>query len=163
MPPPSGKTMSGRAHNSVRTPERREVILQTIRTGGTRSAAAGRADMNVRTLERWLSADAAFRRDIGQAEATAESRFAAIVADDALGRPAQYDDRGNVIRREVHPNVASARWWLERRRPHEWGQRLAIDVRAVIDRVAAENGLDPDDLIREAETLMAEHAERYRK
>jgi len=146
-----------------RSPERRDVILQTMRTGGTREAAAGRADMSADTLARWLRADADFRREFATAEATAETRFAAVVTDDALGRPAMYDDFGRVIRREVHPNVNSAKWWLERRRPHAWGQRIAVDVQAVIERVAAENGLTAADLIAEAEALLSENAERYRK
>lgn len=157
--------MAGRTghHATLRTPERRELILRILRTGGTKTAACGMADISLSTFHRWVMADASFRRDVAAAEATAESRFAAVVTDDALGRPAQHDDMGRVLRAEVKPNVASAQWWLARRRPHEWGQRLTIDVRATIERVAAENGLDADDLIREAEALMAENAEKYRR
>jgi len=156
----SGRVGKGR---TLRTPERREVILRNLRVGGTRAASAGLADMSYDTLHRWMRADASLTRDVSSAEAQAEARFAAVVADDALGRPAQYDDRGRVIRAEVKPNAESAKWWLSRRRAHEYGPRLAVDVRATIDRVAAENGLDPEELIREAEALLAENAERHRR
>lgn len=156
----SGRVGKGR---TLRTPERRDVILRNLRVGGTRAASAGLADMSWDTMHRWMQGDADFARAVIVAEAQAEARFAAIVADDGMGRPAQYDDRGRLLRAEVKPNAESAKWWLERRRPHEYGRRMSLDVRSVIDRVAAENGLDPADLIREAEALLAEHSENNRR
>jgi hypothetical protein len=156
----AGRISGGR---TLRTPERRDVILRNLRVGGTRTASAGLADLSYDTFARWLRSDASFAHDVIVAEAMAEARFATVVTDDALGRAAQYDDRGRVIREEVKPNVDSAKWWLERRRIHEYGRRISLDVRTVIERVAAENGLDAAELIREAEALLAEHADSNRR
>jgi len=147
---------------SLRTDARRDVILQALRAGNTREAAAGYAGISERTFRAWRAADSRFQRVCAEAEATAEVRMATVVADAAFGRPAQHDDMGRVIRSEVRPNPEHAEWWLERRRPHAWGRRITMDIRATIERFAAEQGLDADDLIAEAERLFAEHAEQYR-
>jgi hypothetical protein len=143
---------------TLRTPERLEVITRALRSGATRTDAAVYAGMDVRTLQRWCVASAAVQRACDEAEATAAIRATAVVMDDAFGRPAQYDDAGNVIRAEVKPNPQTAMWWLERRRPHEFGRRVTVDVRQAVERYASEHGLDADALIAEAEALLAEHA-----
>lgn len=146
---------SGESRRTHRTPERLEQILGALRTGATRGAAAGYADMSHDTLWRWMRADANVRSAVRQAEATAEIRMTAIVADAAFGRPAQYDDMGRQIRAEVKPNPIHAEYWLDRRRRQEWGHHITVDVRAAIERYAVENGLDPDEVQAEAEAIIA--------
>lgn len=153
--------MSGRS-KSPRTPETLEVIVRALRGGNTRTAAAVYAGIDRSTLQRWCAADAAVRRACAQAEATAEVRAATVVIDDAFGRPAQYDDAGRQIRAEVRANPLTAQWWLERRRPHDYGRRVTVDVRRTIEEYAAANGLDADALIAEAEDIIAQHGESNR-
>jgi hypothetical protein len=77
-----------------------------------------------------------------------------VVFDDAIGRPAQYDDRGRVIRAEVKPNVQTLMWWLDRRRADDYAQRVQIDVMTVARRVAEETGLDISEVLAEAERIV---------
>lgn len=153
--------MSG-VSKSRRTPETLEVILRALRGGSTRSDSATYAGIDRGTLSRWCAADATVRRACDEAEATAAIRATAVVMDSAFGRPAQHDDAGNVIRAEVRPNPEHAMWWLERRRPHDFGRRVTVDVRQAVERYAQEHGLDADALIAEAEALLQDHAEVMR-
>jgi outer membrane protein OmpA-like peptidoglycan-associated protein len=148
---------------TVRTEERANVILSALRSGSTRTAAAGYSGISMDSMTRWTRSDAVFLRACAVAEATAEVRHAANVADDAFGRPAQYDDAGRVLREEVRSNPESSKWWLERRRPNDWGRRITVDTRALIERYAVEFGLDPDDIQSEAERILADHAAQTRR
>ena len=100
-----------------RTKERRDTILRTPRSGGTRRAAAEYADIN-----------ATMRNMVKHAEAEAEVRFATVLADSAFGRPTRYDEVGRVIRVEVPANPRDAKWWLSHRRPQDRGDRVIIDL-----------------------------------
>jgi len=156
--------MAGIGRNkTLRTEERRDVILQALRAGNTREAAAGYADMSAVTLWRWLKDDEDFQREVARAEATAEVRMATVIADAAFGRPAQYDAEGRVLRGEVKPDPSRAEWWLERRRPHAWGKRIDINVRAIVEQYATDNGLDAGELMAEAERILSEHLEDTRR
>jgi transposase-like protein len=150
-------------HRTFRTEQRAAIILNALRAGNTREAAAAYAGMSHDTLTRWRRADASFRRAVDEAEATAEVRMATVVADAAFGRPAQYDDMGRLIRAEVRPDPHHAEWWLERRRPHAWGRRVSVDIRAVVERYAEEVGIDAADLGAAAAALLAEHAATARR
>jgi hypothetical protein len=57
-------------------------------------------------MTRWLGANVAFRNKVEAAEAAAEVR--------CVTRLTQAIDQGD---------TASARWWLERRRPDDWKKR----------------------------------------
>lgn len=52
----------------------------------------------------------------------------------------------------------SKAWISERRFPERWGKRVDITVRREAERLAAELGMDPSDLIREAERIAQEAA-----
>ncbi|MCU0505464.1 MAG: hypothetical protein MUE82_06765 [Chloroflexi bacterium] len=153
--------MSGR--RTHRTPETREAVLRLLRAGNTREDSARFVDMDPVTMRRWMHADASFRRAVEQAESQARVRAVTVVVDDAFGRPAVYDDRGNVIRAEVKPSVTSAMWYLERRDPLNWGRKVSVDIRATVERVAHETGLDPDEVMAEVERLYEEHAASFRR
>ncbi|MCH8072463.1 MAG: hypothetical protein IIA09_10975 [Proteobacteria bacterium] len=83
-----------------------------------------------------------------KAEAEAEVRHVAVVTSTALGRPAQYDAAGRVVRAEVPPNWNAARWWLSHRREQEWGDRVTFNLEEAVDE------LDADDVEKAA--IMAE-------
>lgn len=122
-----------------RSPERVAAILSSLRVGNTRRAAAAAGDISEDTLARWAATDAEFRGAIEKAEAEAERRFLARVA-------AAADD----------PKTwTAAAWWLERRRADEFGRHervdLNVDMRREAERLGAELGLDPDEIMAEAE------------
>lgn len=51
----------------------------------------------------------------------------------------------------------AAAWWLERRRPDEWGKvdRVEITIREQAEKIARDLGMSADDLVREAERIAA--------
>jgi transposase-like protein len=120
------------------TPERQQRVLEAITAGATRHAAALHAGVDDATLYRWLARSESFATLVARAEADVEIRHAANIAV-----AAQTDWR------------ASA-WWLERRRSADYGQqaRIELTVRQTAERLGAELGIDPDELIREAERIL---------
>lgn len=153
--------MSGR--RTHRTPETQDALLRLLRAGSTREDAALYVGMDRDTLRRWMRADAAFLRACEQAEAQARVRAVTVLVDDAFGRPAMYDDGGNVIRAEVRPHVESAKWYLERRDPLNWGRRVTVDIRATVEKYAAAHGLDVDEVMAEVEAIYQENADTFRR
>jgi hypothetical protein len=49
----------------------------------------------------------------------------------------------------------AAAWWLERRRPNDYGlrDRVDVDLRVQVKRLAAEYRLDESEILAEAERL----------
>ena len=128
------------ARPSKYCPERAGAILEALRAGNTRTAAAAGAELSYETLRRWLAGNEEFRAALEKAEAEAETRFV------------------RQIERAVTDGTwQAAAWWLERRRPGDWGRRERIDVsiRHAADRLAAQLGLDAAELIAEAERIVA--------
>ena len=117
-----------------------QAVLAALEAGCTRRAAAGAAGIHHATLYRWMDADATFRDTVEKAEDVAEARATSIVAK------AAYEG-----------TWTAAAWWLERRRPEQYGRRLAVDVsiKDEIAKLAAEYGVDADEAIAEAERILA--------
>lgn len=88
-----------------RSPDREQAVLNSLRLGNTRAAAASFAGVGRATFYRWLE-DETFRDAIETAEAEAESRFLSQVAKAA-----------------VDGTWTAAAWWLERRRPEAYARR----------------------------------------
>ena len=99
--------MAGRPRK--RSSEREEAILNALRVGNTRRAAAAAAEVSEDTLARWLT-DAVFSGAVEKAEADAELRFLGQVAKHAASSP------------------QAAQWWLERRRQKDYRQRTGIEL-----------------------------------
>lgn len=151
---------------AARTPRdeaKRDLVLQLLRSGSTREHAARYVGIDPSTLRRWVSGDARFRHACDEAEATLLVRAIATVSDAAFGRPAQHDDAGRVIRAEIKSNAEYAMWILERKDPLNYGRRVSFDIRATVERYAAEHGFAADEVISEIERLYAENAENYRR
>lgn len=102
--------MSGEA-NSKKTPERVAAIVQALRAGNTRRAAVSYGEIDHATFYRWLDDDATFRDAVEKAEADAEVRFVAQVAQAASGG-----------------TWSAAAWWLERRRGQDWRRHDSLEV-----------------------------------
>lgn len=126
--------------------ERLETFLNGLRLGLTRRAAYGAVGISKTTFYRMLDndSDGTLRDLIEKAEADAEARFAGLVA-----RAAQEPK-----------NWTAAAWWLERRRHEDYARRekveMTVDVRAVAAQLAEAQGLDPDEVLAEAERILAE-------
>lgn len=125
------------------TPLRTGAILDGLKLGMTRTAAAGACDIHYKTMARMVDSDVAFSTAVENAEAWAEARFSGIVARAA----------------EEPKNWTAAAWWLERRHWQQYGRRermeLSVDMKGLAAKVAAEDGLDADILIAEAERILA--------
>jgi len=149
-----GQRRGGRP--TKRTPARETLILRALRSGATFTAAAGYAEVSPRQLYRWMAADVTFRQRVETATADAETHFTTAVSDAAFGRPAQYDDAGQLIRPEVKPVWQAAAWWLERRRRGVYAQRavVTINLRERAQAIADELGLDVDEILEEAERIV---------
>lgn len=93
------------------------------------------------TLYRWIEADDTFRDEVQKAEQQAEAAYTYSV------------------QAAVPKNWQAAAWWLERRRHESYGRRdrveLTVDMKGLAARIAAEDGLDPDALLAEAERIIS--------
>lgn len=123
------------------TDKRAQAALTALENGCTMQAAAGYAGVSRQALYGWMDRDPDFRAAVEQAQDKAESSFtAAVVA-------------------AVPKNWQAAAWWLERRRHADYGRRdrveMSIDIRTLAERVAGADGLDADQLIAEAERILA--------
>ena len=96
------------ARRSKATEARIEALLAALRVGNTRDASAGHAGIVRTTLYRWLERDPGLRARVEKAEADAEVRFAAQVAQGA------------------GEDWRAAAWWLEHRRPASYGRAQAL-------------------------------------
>lgn len=134
--------MQGRAVTS----EQVEKMLDGLRHGMTRRAASAFAGYSKTTLYAMLEKDEdrTLLTAIENAEGEAEAAYTQLVADAA-----------------VNPkNWTAAAWWLERRKPDDYGRRdrleVKVDIKTIVQRVAAERGLDEADVMAEVERIMAE-------
>ena len=118
-----------------------QAIIQALENGCTRRAAAGAGGVHHATLYRWMEQDATLRDAIERAENVAEARATSLV-----------------VKAAYEGTWTAAAWWLERRRPDQYGRRMAIDVSVKDEamRLADELGVDADEAIAEAERILAE-------
>lgn len=92
----------------------RQKILNGLKLGWTRSAAYGRAGVAMSTFYEWMKEDdRSFAEAVVQAEAYAHSTYTT-----RLGRQA------------AAGSVKATTFFLERRHPADWGQKIDVTVRA---------------------------------
>jgi hypothetical protein len=120
------------------TPELQERVLQAIRAGNTREATANYAGIGRTTLFRWLEQGEAstsgqyrdFWNAVKKAEADCEVRNVGIIQMACQG--GQVLERKTVTKADGAVEVSekysraewtAAAWWLERRRPDDWGRK----------------------------------------
>lgn len=98
--------MAGRIinHETVRP-----CILTALREGNTRRAACNAVSVSEDTLAYWMKHDSAFADDVRKAEAIAEKNAMSVISKAAM----------------THWQPAA--WWLERRRPKDYGRTLKIE------------------------------------
>jgi hypothetical protein len=122
------------ARRSKQTTETEKAILDLLRAGITRTAAAELNGVDRVTLWRWMARSATFRNAVAAAEAQAEVR-ATIT-----------------LRQAGETDWHAALAWLERRRHADWGKvdRVEIEIKRAAARIAAQTGADPDWLVKRA-------------
>jgi transposase len=91
------------------SPEREQAILNALRVGNTRRAAAAAAEINTDTFYEWLK-NPTFSDAVEKAEADAEQRYVAQVA------------------KAAQTTWQAAAWWLERRRPQDYRQQSGVEL-----------------------------------
>ena len=89
-----------------RTPERRERILELLRTGNYMQVAAELAGISKDTLYEWIKADADFADAVKEAQASAEALHIS-----------------NISRAAFDGTWQASAWWLERRFPDRYGRQ----------------------------------------
>lgn len=131
------------ARPTKRTPERQTAILNSLRLGNTRRAAAAFAEISEDTLARWQADDAEFRGAVTKAEADAESRFL-----------------GNIAKAAADGTWTAAAWWLERRRHQDYRKREGVELTGLdggpietADRTGTLSDADLRDAIRTAASI----------
>jgi hypothetical protein len=112
--------------------------LQALAAGTTRRAAGGYAGVGEDTFGRRVQAYADCAEQIRQKEA--EIRHVATVA-----------------RAAAEGTWSASAWWLERRRPQDWGRasRVELHIRQRGEALAREigGGVTPEEIVAEAERL----------
>ena len=105
------------------TEEARRKILEGLRAGFTRSAAAGTAGVHPAQIGRWCTAYATFATECVIAEAVAEARFTVVIT-----KAAQEGDANLALQ------------WLKRRKRDEWGDNLSLSRLSDEDVIALATG-----------------------
>lgn len=122
------------------TPQLEALILDALRRGNTRAAAAESVGIDRTQLWRWMQRFAPFRNAITRAEAEAEVKAVGAIHD-------AYDAG------DWKASLA----WLERRRHAEWGKvdRVEVEIRRAAEQIAGQTGADPDWLVKRAAEIAA--------
>jgi hypothetical protein len=111
------------ARPSKYSPPRAAKIIEGLKAGMTRTAAAGLVDIDVSTLDAWRQRFPSFAAQVTVAEQQAEARYTTIIA-----RAANDGD------------WQAAKYWLSRRRRKDWGESLHIqldqEITALMEQIA---------------------------
>ena len=129
------------------SPERKAAIIAGMELGLSRGDAAQSAGVTRRTVNRWAAEESDFADELEMAESRAKRHLLGIVVAVAAKR---------------FPNTwQAAAWLLERRWPSEFAQKsrldISIDLEAEIRQMAEEHGLAYEDVVNQAEVIIAEH------
>lgn len=121
-----------------RTPEAREAIILALRNGDPLMTAAAMGGIHYDTFVEWRKADAEF--------------------SDAVERAIQYGKHSlvEIVRKAAPKTWQAGAWLLERRWPEDFARReqLTIDLTQHAAKAAEEAGLDPAEVLAEAERIV---------
>lgn len=115
----------------------REQVLQCLRAGNTRRAAALSVGIAWKTLWEWTRDDDAFRSQVEKAEAEAELEHVA-----------------NIVRAGSEGTWTASAWWLERKQYQDWGRKDTLALK--LGKMTEE---ELDDYIAAGERALAEARE----
>jgi hypothetical protein len=121
------------------TPDRVDRFLTAIRVGATLQSAALSVGWSEESLARYRASFGDFADQLAEAEGTAQLHLVAIV------------------RQAATTNWRAALELLARRWPNDWGRhdRVDVELRLQLKRLAAELELSEEDILAEAERLVA--------
>ena len=88
---------------------KKAAVLEALRQGNNRRAACEAVGIGHTTFYRWLEEDGTLRDAVEKAEAEAEQYF--------VGR----------VKAATAEQWTAAAWWLERKRPDDWGKRERLE------------------------------------
>lgn len=164
-------------------PEVHAAIVEALKKGTSRHAAAVANGIPERTFYRWMAQGRAatsgiywqFQQDVEKADADFETDTADTIKRVSLGQyvvkrrittvKGKDGVRHTTIEEEMgRPEWTAAAWLLERKFNERWGRRDRLEIEATLreeaNRIAAERGLDPDKVLDEAYGLLAAEAGR---
>lgn len=101
---------------------KRERLLQALRAGNTREASCAHAGLASRTVRRWLERGGAHARAMEQDAALAPTEQSKLWEDVQLAESAAEVMMVALIQRHAATTWQAAAWWLERRRPQDYGR-----------------------------------------
>jgi hypothetical protein len=143
--------MASRGRPTALTPKVRDVIVMAVAEGCPLGSACAAAGVSATAGYEWL------RRGRGQGARPNAPVYAQFA--DALAR-AEAESEAALVR---HWYVAAASDWraardlLARRFPERWGKSAAVAALiSQVRREIAEDGLDPDEVLAEAERIIRE-------
>lgn len=150
------------------TGETERKLFDALRNGNTRRTSCALAGISEDSLARYMASSADFAEGIRVAEAEAEAERVNRIGFAGMGGfvtkrttvTVQHPDgsiQQTVTEERSRPEWNADAWFLERKNPDDWGRRdrVTIDVVArEVERLAGKLGLDPAEIMREAETLM---------
>jgi hypothetical protein len=129
------------------TPEVQEKIVTAIAAGNAEETAAEYAGIHPATFFRWMAEGRPCRNGGPKGEFYEAVKKAQVQAEVS---------HVIVIEQAKDKAWQAAAWWLERRHHDRWGRRESVDltIKREAERIAKETGLDPDEILREAERLV---------
>jgi hypothetical protein len=169
------------------TPVIQQAIVNAVTAGAPLVQAAELAGIDKSTVLEWMrrgeerdpvrpttNAYANFANAITHAKASDEVRRIARIDAAARGgaviheKTTTYPDGRTVTERQVQPpDWRADSFHLERRYQDRWGKRvqadLTLQVRQIVQEVADEIGVSPDDIIKEATQFLKDHDARHRR
>lgn len=114
-------------------------FCDALAIGATRRFAAQGAGISDQTYLNWMKTKPEFLRAMIDAEDRFLKRNLAVIMRAAV----------------ENTDWKAAAWLLERRFPSEYGKKLTINIEELARQRALEQGLDPDEVLVEAQALIA--------
>lgn len=105
--------MTRRGRPTKLTPEVQQRIVEALAAGNTRKDSAAYAGIGYSTFEAWMVKTGKIYREFQEAVKSAEAR--AVIRNVAI------------IEKAAQEQWQAAAWWLERRRPDDWGRKERIE------------------------------------
>jgi hypothetical protein len=191
LPPLTEALMAGRS--TTLTPALTRQLCATVKGGAPLSTAAAQVGISADTVREWRQRGEGrhptrkptplfwqFAEALRRAEAAAEVRHVKVIETVAQGGQLISEttietprkDGGVMVRTERRfqpPDWRASAFWLQRRRPQEWGRRReGVDLewaRRQVERLTRElatrYGLDPKALLEQSEAMAAAFETEY--
>lgn len=139
--------MSQRGRKTKYTPDTLDRLRRALELGAPQKMACAAAGIGHTTFHEWMNTRPEFRELVQNAEAVAAVGWLAVIEQAAQSGTWQ-----------------AAAWKLERRYPQDFGRRIEqtvnVNSREVAEQLADAIGVDPREVIAEAEALLRSSQDR---